>query len=31
MASWDDITAGKISEELRKLYDTFMTHKECKQ
>jgi len=31
MASWDDITAGKISEELRKVYDTFMTHKECKQ
>jgi len=31
MASWDDITAGKISEELRKVYDTFMTHKGCKQ
>ena len=31
IASWDDITAGKISEELRKVYDTFMTHKGCKQ
>ena len=31
IASWDDITAGKISVELRKVYDTFMTHKGCKQ
>jgi len=31
IASWDDTTAGKISEELRKLYDTFMTHEGCKQ
>ena len=31
IASWDDSTAGKISEELRKVYDTFMTHKGCKQ
>jgi len=31
IAYWDDATAGKISEELRKLYDTFMTHKGCKQ
>jgi hypothetical protein len=31
IAYWDDGTAGKISEELRKAYDTFMTHKGCKQ
>jgi putative zinc finger protein len=31
IAYWDDATAGKISEGLRKVYDTFMTHKECKQ
>jgi hypothetical protein len=31
IASWDDITAGKISGELRKVYDTFMTHKGSKQ
>jgi hypothetical protein len=31
IAYWDDSTAGKISEGLRKVYDTFMTHKGCKQ
>jgi hypothetical protein len=31
IAYWDDGTAGKISEGLRKVYDTFMTHKGCKQ
>jgi hypothetical protein len=31
IASWDDGTAGKISEGLRQVYDTFMTHKVCKQ
>jgi hypothetical protein len=31
IAYWDDATAGKISEGLRKVYDTFMTHKGCKQ
>ncbi len=31
IAYWDDATAGKISEELRKVYDTFMTHKGCQQ
>jgi hypothetical protein len=31
IAYWDDATAGKISEALRKVYDTFMTYKECKQ
>ena len=31
IAYWDDATAGNISEDLRKLYDTFMTHKGCKQ
>jgi hypothetical protein len=31
IAYWDDATAGKISEALRKVYDTFMTHKGCQQ
>jgi hypothetical protein len=31
IAYWDDATAGKISEGLRKVYDTFMTHKGCNQ
>jgi hypothetical protein len=31
IAYWDDATAGKISEGLRKVYDTFMAHKGCKQ
>jgi hypothetical protein len=31
IAYWDTGTEGKISEELRKVYDTFMTHKGCKQ
>src|SRR5215468_4500146 len=31
IAYWDDATAGKISGGLRKIYDTFMTHKGCKQ
>jgi len=31
IAYWDDTTAGSISGELRKVYDTFMTHKGCKQ
>jgi hypothetical protein len=31
VAYWDDATAGKISEGLRQVYDTFMTHKGCKQ
>jgi hypothetical protein len=31
VAYWDDTTAKNISEELRKVYDTFMTHKECQQ
>jgi hypothetical protein len=31
IAYWDDTTAGNISEELRKVYDTFMTHRGCKQ
>jgi hypothetical protein len=31
IAYWDDGAAGKISEGLRKVYDTFMTHKGCKQ
>ena len=31
IACWDDSTAGNISEGLRKVYDTFMTHKGCKQ
>jgi len=31
IAYWDDATAGKISEGLRKVYDTFMTHEGCKQ
>jgi hypothetical protein len=31
VASWDDSTAKNISEELRKVYDIFMTHKGCKQ
>jgi len=30
-ACWDSSTAGKISEELRKAYDTFMAYKGCKQ
>ena len=31
IAYWDSGTEGKISEELKKVYDTFMTHKGCKQ
>jgi len=31
IAYWDDGTAGKISEGLRQVYDTFMSHKGCKQ
>jgi hypothetical protein len=31
IAYWDDATAGKISEGVRKVYDTFMTYKGCKQ
>jgi hypothetical protein len=31
IAYWDDATAGNISENLKKVYDTFMTHKGCKQ
>ena len=31
IAYWDDGTAGKISEGLKQVYDTFMTHKGCKQ
>ena len=31
IAYWDDATAGKISEGLKQIYDTFMTHKGCKQ
>lgn len=31
IAYWDSATAGKISEGLRQVYDTFMTHKGCKQ
>jgi hypothetical protein len=31
IAYWDSGTARKISEELRQAYDTFMTHKECRQ
>jgi hypothetical protein len=31
IAYWDDGAAGNISDELRKVYDTFMTHKGCKQ
>jgi hypothetical protein len=31
IAYWDSGTARKISEELRQVYDTFMTHKECRQ
>src|SRR5215510_1000693 len=31
IAYWDSGTEGKISEGLRKVYDTFMTHKGCKQ
>jgi len=31
IAYWDDGTVGKISDELRQVYDTFMTHKGCKQ
>ena len=31
IAYWDSSTARNISEELRKVYDKFMTHKGCKQ
>jgi hypothetical protein len=31
VAYWDDSTDKNISEEARKVYDTFMTHKECHQ
>jgi len=31
IAYWDDSTAGKISEDARKVYETFMTFKGCKQ
>ena len=31
IAYWDTGTERKISEELKKVYDTFMTHKGCKQ
>jgi len=31
IAYWDNATEGKISGELRQVYDTFMTHKGCKQ
>jgi hypothetical protein len=31
IAYWDSSTAGKISGDLRKVYDTFMAHKGCKQ
>ena len=31
IACWDDSTAGKLPEELRKVYDTFMAYKGCKQ
>jgi hypothetical protein len=31
LAYWDDSTGKNISEEVRKVYDTFMTHKECQQ
>jgi len=31
IAYWDDATAGDISEDLKKVYDTFMAHKGCKQ
>jgi hypothetical protein len=31
VAYWDDTTAKNISEELRKVYDTFMTYKGCQQ
>jgi hypothetical protein len=31
VAYWDDTTAKNISEELRKVYDTFMTYKGCRQ
>jgi len=31
IACWDDSTAGKIPEELRKVYDTFMAYKGCRQ
>jgi hypothetical protein len=31
VAYWDDSTDKNISKEVRKVYDTFMTHKECKQ
>lgn len=31
IAYWDDSTAKKLPDELKKLYETFMAHKECKQ
>ena len=31
IAYWDSGTEENISDELRKVYDTFMTHKGCKQ
>jgi hypothetical protein len=31
VAYWDDSTAKNISDELRKVFDTFMTHKGCQQ
>jgi hypothetical protein len=31
VAYWDDSTDKDISERVRKIYDTFMTHKECRQ
>ena len=31
IAYWDDATAVKISDGVRNVYDTFMTHKGCKQ
>ncbi|MBO0857563.1 MAG: hypothetical protein J2P21_03740 [Chloracidobacterium sp.] len=30
IANWDEITAGRISGELKAVYDTFMAHKGCK-
>jgi hypothetical protein len=31
IAYWDDSTEKKNSDELRKVYNTFLTHRECKQ
>src|SRR5215467_9242383 len=31
IASWDDTSAASIPADLRKVYDTFMTYKGCKQ